>query len=190
MRIFSLLLLSFNLNAAPIDVTFFNTGSSGNWLQHISVTSHLGGSNTIYMFGVQAPSPENRVSAPTGWVEHIATDWWNGHITGANNETYFNIWNVSNIGWGIHNEQTINYFVVKHLTTIAPDTVKWFAFARDGVYTAGDNFNGNYNPGFDGSTYIPQRGGEDIIGRNDLPEPGTLLLSLLGVYFVRRFSNS
>lgn len=199
MRIFSLLaglLFSSTIFAGfiptslvPVNVTL-GTATYNHighyWIQSFNVENISTDRNkVVVMFGLNIePDSYFQSGTPGGWSQVDATPQWDGTyrtrpVPGAGDlpTTYDIVWDTPHDRNGIHAGETKGGFNVRFNGVNQPDveSYQWFAVIR----TIGD-----------GSGGIDTGGG--CIGRcgNELPEPGTLLLSLLGVYFVRRFSNS
>lgn len=154
------------------------------WIQSFDVENVSTDRNkVVVMFGLNVePDSYFQSGTPGGWSQVDADPQWDGTyrtrpVPGAENlpTTYDIVWDTPHDRNGIHAGETKGGFNIRFNGVIQPDvnSYQWFAVIR----TIGD-----------GSGGIDTGGG--CIGRcgNDLPEPGTLLLSLLGVYFVRRFS--
>lgn len=185
MAITTLLLCSASLAmAAPVDVSYTTSGSSGAWIENFSVTNNLGGSNGIYFFGVQAPST-NIISSPNaGW--NIAT-WdipWSNAPYGGSSLSYNNVWCYNSCGGStdIATGQTLSGFQVLFNTVAAPTSVNWFAYAFGDTYTGPGSFSSQNNPGFEGVAAAP------------VPEPETYAMLLVGLglfgFMVRRSESN
>jgi hypothetical protein len=147
--------------ALPIDVTYTVSGSAGNWLYDFSVDNNLGGTNDIYMFGVQF-SADHIVSSPTGWVDKASISPgsipWNNASFGGSSRNYYNVWTTSGVfpaGAILAGAPTVSGFDVLDTSQTALPSVLWFAFAAGGTYTGGGTFNPNTNPGFEGTGSTP-----------------------------------
>ncbi|MEO5988973.1 MAG: hypothetical protein ABIU54_06020 [Candidatus Eisenbacteria bacterium] len=139
--------------AAPVDVVFSVSGSTGNWLLDFSVTNNLGGTNNLYLFGVYSP-PRDVAGSPAGWDPN-AVNAYNPGSYGGTNTNYDNLWitgpgGVSTITTG----HTLAGFQVKSTAITMPSAVKWMAVSSGGTYLgAGCSFicGPPYdNPGFEG----------------------------------------
>jgi len=166
--------------AMPI-VSYRVNGSANNWTLDFSVTNNLGGSNYIYLFGVEFPT-RDITGTPTGWNPY---GWksWNNHNEGGSNITYNNVWLNGSLDQAnqISAGQTLSGFSVLDIAdTVAPTSVNWFAYAHLGTYDGVDFFHNSYNPAFEGIASDPPTA---------VPEPSTFLLiaaGLAGIGFLRR----
>jgi len=168
--------------AMPI-VSYSVNGSSNNWTLDFSVTNNLGGSNYIYLFGVELPV-RDITGKPTGWYPD---KWksWNNHEYGGSNIIYNNVWLNDNPNTYYANlisaGQTLSGFgVLDTVDATAPTSVNWFAYGKFGTYGGGDNFYYSLNPAFEGIASDPSTA---------VPEPSTFLLiisGLAGIGFLRR----
>lgn len=152
------------------------SGSSGNWSLDFSVNNNLGGTNDIYFFGVLLPA-RAITGSPTGWDPN---GWpsWNNSSYGGSNINYNNNWiDFDYTGpLTIQPGQTLSGFVAHDTAATAPTSVQWFAYAANGTYLGGDNFNTITNPGFEAAA-------------GAVPLPSSLLLfgpGLAGLAAMRR----
>jgi|ERR1039457_384453 hypothetical protein len=145
LSILVLIFMASEVCAAP-SASFTTTGSTNNWNLDFSISNNLGGSNTIYFYGVNLPSSGISAS-PNGWDPNTWSTW-NNSSNGGSNITYNNNWInfYSNIANGI----TMNGFDVHVTTSLAPTSVQWFTYAYHGVYSGSDTFSNTFNPGFEG----------------------------------------
>ncbi len=160
--------------ASPIDVTYTVSGSAGNWTYDFSVTNNLGGTNDIYLFGVEM-SPlgaRNIVGSPANWDPNTITSV-NWSIYGGLNINYDNIWIDGNFPTSILPGQTLSGFKTGSTASTSLSTVPWFAWSTAGTYT-GSFCNINCgapfsNPGFQYDAFAA------------VPDPSTLWLLGSGV---------
>jgi hypothetical protein len=153
-------------SAGPIVVTESTTGPPGNYTLDFSVTNNLGGTNAIYLFGVYIDSGTDFVGSPAQFAAH--EDAVNVAVFGGSNIIYNNAW-LDNVDVGLANGATLGGFEVGSTDTTLPASVHWFAFAEDGTYTGGGNFNTTTNPGFEG-----------LVNLQSVPEPSAMLLGVVG----------
>jgi hypothetical protein len=143
----------------PVLVTDKVTGSPGDWTYDFSVTNNLNGTNDIYFFGVQLAT-RDIVGSPPFFDPNLQTSWDNSS-RGGSSIVYNNIWLNATSG-GANNTsimpgQTLGGFEVTEATATPQSSVPWFAFAFNGTWTGGGNFNTTTNPGFEGtSSAIPE----------------------------------
>lgn len=169
--------------ANPVDVAYTVTGSAGDWNLDFSVTNNLGGTNSLYFFGV-ALSANDITGSPAGW-DPSSWSTWNPATYGGSgpDKTYNNNWFNPGLG-GISPGATLSGFDV-HLTDLAdPASASWFAYAYGGNYQG--DFNPNSNPGFAG---VANSGNTP----DPVPEPAALALmstGLLGLTLARRKKQS
>lgn len=167
--------------AAPVDVSFTTSGSSGNWTYDFSVTNNIGGANSIYFFGVQV-GQTNVTGSPAGWGFSSDNTPWANSPLGGSSTIYDNTWCCTFNG--ILNGQTLTGFEVTVNSGTALSSIRWFAFALGDNDTNSDgHFYSNFNPGFEG------------VSVSAVPEPSTwamMILGFAGVGFVafRRRSHS
>jgi len=127
-------------HASPIDVTYTVSGSSGSWIYDFSVTNNLGGTNDIYLFGVQmtaSGSGRNILGSPDNWDANAVT-LLNTGTYGGTNTSYDNIWLDDNYPTPMHPiqpGQTLSGFQVEGSSLAPLASVSWFAFAINGTYT-------------------------------------------------------
>lgn len=168
--------------AAAIDVSFTTSGSSGSWTYDFSVTNNIGGTNSIYFFGVQV-GQTNVTGSPAGWAFNSIDTPWTNSPYGGSSTIYDNTWCCA-FNSRILNGQTLTGFDVTVNSGIALSSIRWFAFATNGTDTNSDgHFHDNFNPGFEG------------VSVSAVPEPSTwamMILGFAGVGFVafRRRSHS
>lgn len=152
--------------AAPIDVSFTTSGSSGNWTYDFSVTNNIGGTNSIYFFGVQV-GQTNVTGSPAGWAFNSYDTPWNNSPLGGSSTTYDNTWCCTFDG--ILNGQTLAGFEVTVNSGTALSSIRWFAFALGDNDTNSDgHFGNNFDPGFEG------------VSVSAVPEPSTWAMMILG----------
>jgi PEP-CTERM motif len=164
------------VEAAPV-VTFTTGGSAGSWQADFSITNTLGGTNNIYMWGVQAPT-NHIAGTPNFWTAYTITNWTNSG-NGGSSILYNNVWATS-IGatskYAILPGQTGSFSVV-YDSVVAPTSVAWFAYAAGGNYTGTDFFGNASYPGFEGVATVP--GAVPVV--TPVPEPKTYAMLLVGL---------
>jgi hypothetical protein len=139
--------LAIAASAAPV-VSYTVSGTSGDYTLDFSVTNTLGGTNDIYFFGVLLDSGRDIVGSPAGFGPNVWTSWNNSGF-GGSSLNYNNNWIDFSYSY-LEPGQTVSGFDVMSTDATAPTSVNWFAYAYEGTYTGGDNFNNSYNPGFEG----------------------------------------
>lgn len=147
--------------ANPVDVSYTVSGIAGNWTFDFAVTDNLGGTNNLYLFGVELPA-RNIVGSPAGWDPN-AVNSYNPSIYGGSNTNYNNIWITNPTGSSaISPGQTLSGFKAVSSDLTLPLGVKWMAVSSGGTYTGpGCSFicGAPYsNPGFEGTataTVVP-----------------------------------
>lgn len=146
-------------HANPVDVSYTVSGIAGNWTFNFSVTDNLGGTNNLYLFGVELPA-RNIAGSPAGW-DPDAVSSYNPAIYGGTNTNYNNIWITNPTGSSVISPgQTLSGFKAVSSDSSLPSSVKWFAVSAAGTYTGpGCSFDCGApysNPGFEGSaTVVP-----------------------------------
>jgi len=143
--------------ANPVDVSYTVSGIAGNWTFDFAVTDNLGGTNNLYLFGVELPA-RNIVGSPAGWDPN-AVNGYNPSIYGGSNTNYNNIWITSPTGSSaISPGQTLSGFKAVSSDLTLPLGVKWMAVAAGGTYTGpGCSFicsAPHDNPGFEGTAVV------------------------------------
>jgi hypothetical protein len=184
------LVLSFSLSAAPINVSYTVTGSSGNWTLDFSVNNNIAGAanQDFYFFGVEL-SATDITGTPASFSTFAP---FNPSISfGGANITYNNVWLVTTfptIGTTALPGTTTSGFDVTITDAAAPASVNWFAdTAGSDPYSGPGNLNilqtggvpNPNNPLFEGAA--TQTG--------TVPEPSTLVLlgaGLAGISALRR----
>lgn len=127
-------------------VTYTATGSAGNWTLDFTLTNNLGGTNALYLFGVELPTV-NVADSPTGWTIY-GTYYNNYQYTGqGTNISYNNIWGA--YGGDLPTGQSLSGFKAVTTDLAVPTTINWFAYARGGTYTDKHIYL-DTNPGFEG----------------------------------------
>lgn len=154
--------------ASPIDVSYTVSGSAGNWLIDFSVTDNLGGTNNVYLFGVQL-SGRNIAGSPSGWDPNAYSSYNSGIYGGAGIE-YDNIWITNPSGSSVVTPgQTSSGFQAVDTSSSAPQSVSWFAWSAGSGYTGpGCSMNCGApftNPGFEGvAAPVPEPASGWLIG--------------------------
>jgi hypothetical protein len=156
-------------------VDYTVVGAPGNWMLDFSVTNNLTSAPLdmgLFFFGVSL-SDRHIVGSPIGYSGREAEiPIWDNTAFGGSSILYNNNWlsNDNNIPLLVPGT-TLSGFQVRVTDLVAPDSVSWFAFGfspntyPDGIYTGGDNFWTNNNPGFEG-----------LARAEPVPEPSSLLL--------------
>ncbi|MEA2552204.1 MAG: hypothetical protein QOJ65_380 [Fimbriimonadaceae bacterium] len=141
--------------AAPL-VTYTTAGSAGDWTLNFSITNTLGmDDHEIYFFGVKLDA-RDIAATPTDWNSGIWPTWSNSPYGGSSTD-YNNTWIELSRANRIPNGGTLSGFLVHSTSVDAPISVKWFAFSvGSDDYTGGDNFNYDWNPGFEGVAGVPE----------------------------------
>jgi hypothetical protein len=160
------MLLSTSALAAPVEVSVVKTGTSGAYTYDFSLTNNIGGTNSLYFFGVDLDG--TIVGTPLTWSgSGNQNAGWTNQFYGGSTTVYPNTWCCSYGGTPIG--QTTSGFRVE--SALDPATIKFFAYAVFGTAPDGDgHFNTSYNPGYEG--VVSLAGG--------VPEPATWALMILG----------
>lgn len=154
--------------AGPVDVTYSVSGSAGNWVLDFSVSNNLNPSTMgIYFFGVELDTGRNIVGSPTNF-DPDAWSTWDNTGYGGSATIYNNNWidfasNYTSILPG----GSLAGFQAVYTGASAPTSVKFFAFANDptgGQYNGTDNFNNQWNPGFEGIATVPAPASLGLMG--------------------------
>jgi len=157
--------------AAPVDVSFSVTGSSGNWVYDFTIKNNLTEPTGVYFFGVQI-GQTNVTGSPAAWG---FADWdipWSNADEGGSSIVYDNVWccatYVDNVFTGITPGQSLGGFEVTSNAATALTSIPWFAYGLNGQYF-GPHFGSEWNPGFEG-----------VAGAADAPEPVSWMLMVGG----------
>ncbi len=158
MRISNLIFISFasfaavsTLMAAPIDVTYTVTGTSGDFTLDFSFTNNETGTDqAVYYLGVSldpALGLSNIVASPGPY----SPDGTYADSSSGPSILYNDVWldsTASNLTPG----ETLSGFDVQVLSATAPQAVPWFAFSTGNLpYTGSGNLSTDpYNPEFEG----------------------------------------
>ena len=144
--------------SSPVNVNYTVSGGAGSWLLDFSVSDNLGGTNSLYYFGVRL-SGSQIAASPTGWSQPSnASQNWN--LYGGSNTEYNNLWitgpSGSNIVLPGH---SLGGFEAIDTGLTAPSNVSWFAVSAGGTYPSlfGCSFICQApfdNPGFEGVANI------------------------------------
>src|ERR1700730_2265322 len=128
----------FQATAAPIDVTYTASGSTGNWTYDFSITNNLGGTNDIYAMAVLLPSA-TFVTAPPSWI--------------ADYTPTYKQWCYISCAFSpgkILPGQTLGGFLFHDITAAEQTTISWIVFAGGGYYPGPIDYGNPYNPGIAG----------------------------------------
>jgi hypothetical protein len=179
-----LIVLSTDLASAAPTIMETTSGTSGDYTLDFSVTNNLGGTNGIYFFGVLLDSGRDITGSP-GLFDPNAIETWSNAAYGGSSTIYNNVW-IDETTVGIQNGDTLGGFKVHSTDLSLPASIQWFAYSfypDGGAYQGTDNFNAQWNPGFEGT-----------VGTGTaVPEPSTLLVgvaSLLAGGLVRYLRRS
>ena len=139
--------------AGPVDVACRVSGVAGSWLLDFTFTNNLGGTNNLYLTGVEMPTPDV-AGSPVSWDPN-AINGYNPSGHGGSNTNYDVIWFTSPGGsTTITPGHSVSGFRARSNAVAMPSTVRWMAIAADGTYLGpGCAFNCNAphdNPGFEG----------------------------------------
>lgn len=159
MKIAALVALALSAGAAyagPV-VTYSVSGSAGNWVLDFSVQNTLNPADMdIYFFGVELDTGRNIAGSPAGYDPNIWPFWDNSGY-GGSTEIYNNIWIEFSYSLLLPG-QTLAGFQALYTGVTAPTEVDFFCFATSlsgGQYSGTDNFWNQFNPGFEGTAYVP-----------------------------------
>lgn len=142
------------VHAAPVNVTYTVSGSSGNYTLDFSFTNNeLGTDQDIYLLGIYLdPSHglSQAISSPSSY-DPTAFPTYSVSGLGGSNIEYDDVWldgTVSNLAPG----QTLSGFDVQVASGVAPAAVPWFALSSGSLayLGAGSFTNDPDNPGFEG----------------------------------------
>jgi hypothetical protein len=156
--------------AAPADMTYTVTGTSGDWTLNFDVANNMTGTDlSLYFFGVVVDGG-TVVGDPLDFSSTAYTTW-NNIVYGGADLTYNGVW--INNGHVDYAGESLDGFLVHSTSVDAPANVEWFAFFSGSQY---EGLSGlateNGNPGF-GGTASPQV--------SSIPEPSSLALMLAGL---------
>jgi hypothetical protein len=168
---------------APIVVTDVVTGGPGAYTHNFTLTNNIGGTNTLYFFGVELIG--TIIGTPASWAgtENNNSGWSNSNY-GGSSIVYPNTWCcASEGGAGTGSGTTSTGFSI--LSSVGPSTINFFAFAAGDTDSANDgHFSDNSNPGFEGLVSI---------GAAGVPEPAIWFMMIGGLgavgYSLRRNRN-
>jgi hypothetical protein len=164
-------------DAGPIDVSYTVSGTPGNYTLDFSVTNNISAGQSIYFLGVQL-SQREIVASPAGWNSVLVPHWNNTYFGGAVSN-YNNNWILAEANDNIAFGSTLGGFEAHVLDVVAPESVRWFAYAFGSPKYAGPGCNHcGWNPGFEGSALAPHVASADI---QATPEPASLALLALGL---------
>ena len=151
--------------AAPVSVTDTVTGGPGAYTHVFSLTNDIGGTNSLYFFGVDLSG--TITGTPATWASSTNQDAnWSNAPYGGSSTIYPNTWCCS-FGATPSGTTSSDFSV---LSTFNPTTIKFFTFAIGGVDDADDgHFNDGGNPGFEG-----------IVRGGTVPEPATWTMMIAG----------
>lgn len=163
-------LLAVQESFAGIMVTQSVTGTSGDYTVEFTLTNQLSPGGDVYFFGVSSDTGRDIVGSPGSFNPDVWTSWDNTFY-GGSSTVYNNNWIGGNIPFGA----SLGGFKIHTTAVVAPTSFKWFAFgvySGSGEYPGNDNFNAQWNPGFEGVTGDP-------IGPA-VPEPASIVMLGLG----------
>lgn len=151
--------------AGPV-VNYSVSGSAGNWVLDFSVTNNLNPSDMdIYFFGVELDTGRNIAGSPAGYDPSMWFTWDNSGY-GGSTEIYNNIWIEFSYSLLLPG-QTLSGFQALYTGASAPIEVDYFCFGASpsgGYYNGTDYFNNPWNPGFEGTAYVPTPASLGVIG--------------------------
>jgi hypothetical protein len=168
-------------SAAPVDVTYTVTGSSGDWTLDFTVANNMTGSGqSIDFFGLSIDGPVS--GSPTHYSPFSGQSYTVSNYYGST-VLYSDFW----VSWRnsptdvVQVGSSTSGFLVHLSDAVVPTDINWFAFT-DGTtcdYTGGDNnITGSYNTGFEGIAHV-----QDVPALV-VPEPANVALLLAGLGMV------
>lgn len=151
--------------AGPV-VTYSVSGSAGNWVLDFSVTNNLNPSDMdIYFFGVELDTGRNIAGSPAGYDPNAWPSWDNlGY--GGSATIYNNNW-IDFSSANLLPGNTLSGFKAIYTGAAAPTEVDYFCYGvgvSGGQYNGTDYFNNPWNPGFEGTAYVPTPASLAVMG--------------------------
>jgi hypothetical protein len=170
----------------PPSVTYAVSGSANDWTIDFSVDNDT--NQNLYFFGVELPTTDVTGGPSSDWCTSCDTPWSNAS-GGGSSISYNNIWFLESATGSINPGDTLGGFTVLDTTDLAaPTSIPWFAYtsftytAGSPLYTGGGNFDGDFNPGFEGLA----------TSSSAVPEPssmGLLFATIFGIGIAARWKR-
>jgi hypothetical protein len=176
-----------------IDVSYYVTGTSGDYTLEFTVANNLTSVSTsdVYQFGIDL-GDASIIKSPSGYADFANWKHASNGISGGSNITYDLYWLDSQHFNLLTPGQSLSGFSVHSKSLVAPPSIKWFAFAANFAstpthYMGGGNFYESNNLrllGFEGTA-------SQVTPPAAVPEPATLSLAAIGglasvLYFGRK----
>lgn len=142
--------------ASEVDVSYTVAGSAGSWVYNFSIANNLGGTNDIYLFGIELGA-RNIAGSPANWDPNAQNSWNTFLYVGGQGINYDNIWIDGNFPTSLLPGQTLSGFMAASTESTARSSVRWFAFSANPI--SGGTYTGSFctmncgapftNPGFE-----------------------------------------
>jgi hypothetical protein len=173
--------------AAPVEVTYTVTGTSGNWYLNFTVSNNVDSEYIISNFGVSADSRTWYESAPTYWQAWTSIAGFNYSGQRFIFEINWTTGSSNSYSDKIDNGESLGGFVVHSTSVDMPASWYWYTNGRSPTSYSGP---GNYlysNPSiptkltFIGEASLSTGGNPNTPANPSIPEPDSIFLVNLGL---------